>query len=146
MRLVVFNRTRRRVPRKQLQRLSTLIAAEERRTQGRGAVNVIFTTDAHLRRLNKRYRHRDQTTDVLSFNLEGFATERDVFGEVYISVAAATRNASACGVSRQQELLRLTAHGLLHLLGYDHGDQRSSGRMLARQERYLERLGGGGHD
>ena len=101
----------------------------------RGSLTVAVTTDARVRALNRRFRGVDKATDVLSFP----ADEPGELGDVVIARGVATRQARELGHSLATELKVLTLHGLLHLLGYDHEQDR--GRM-ARVEARLRRRGG----
>jgi probable rRNA maturation factor len=103
--------------------------------RARGAVTVAIVSDARLRALNRRYRKKDKATDVLSFPSD----ERGFLGDVVIASGVAARQAREAGHSLATELRVLALHGLLHLLGYDHG--RDDGRM-ARLERRLRKRGG----
>ncbi len=98
-----------------------------------------------MRTLNRRYRGKDRTTDVLSFPMrEGaFADLRpELLGDIVISVPAAERQAKEAGHSLIREIERLLVHGLLHLLGYDHERGPAAARRMRRREReILERLG-----
>ncbi|MCX5751736.1 MAG: rRNA maturation RNase YbeY [Candidatus Saganbacteria bacterium] len=96
-------------------------------------VEVTFVCDRRMKGLNNRYRGKDKTTDVLSFSMG----EEGILGDVLISRKQASQNAVKYGYTLKQELFRLLVHGVLHLLGYDHGRQ-----MFAKQEKYLESLGG----
>jgi probable rRNA maturation factor len=103
--------------------------------RARGTVTVAIVPDARVRALNREYRRKDTSTDVLSFPSE----ERGHLGDVVIAAGVARRQARDAGHSLQTELRVLALHGLLHLLGYDH--ERDDGRM-ARLERRLRREGG----
>jgi probable rRNA maturation factor len=103
--------------------------------RARGTVTVALVADARVRALNRRYRKKDQATDVLSFP----AGEPGVLGDVVIAVGEARRQAAAAGHPLGTELRVLALHGLLHLLGYDH--ERDDGEM-GRLERRLRRKGG----
>lgn len=105
-----------------------------------GEVNLVFTTDVGMRKLNRQYRGLDKTTDVLSFNLDDPTDDEGAFGEIYISVARADRQAKEYGHSRYAEYLRLACHGFLHLFGYDHEEPAEEKRMQAREELFLTRL------
>jgi probable rRNA maturation factor len=98
-------------------------------------MTVAVVSDARVRALNHRYRHKDRATDVLSFPAE----EPGHLGDVVIAAGVAGRQARSAGHSLAVELRVLALHGLLHLLGYDHEDD--DGRM-ARLERRLRRKGG----
>ena len=79
-------------------------------------VNLNFVDDKAMKELNRKYRRKNQTTDVLSFNLN----EEGLLGEIYISLPQAKRQAKEYNCSLECELIRLTGHGILHLLGYTH--------------------------
>ena len=103
--------------------------------RARGHVTLAITSDARVRALNRRFRRKNHTTDVLSFP----SGEADHLGDIVIATGVARRQAQAAGHSLQVELRVLALHGLLHLLGYDH--ERDDGRM-ARVERRLRTRGG----
>ncbi len=106
-------------------------------------LSVVLTTDEHIRELNLTYRDLDEATDVLSFSqLEGDEAplgdyEEGLLGDVVISVETAKRQARAAKRTTQQEVEMLLAHGVLHLLGYDHAEESDSERMFARQTELL---------
>ena len=104
-------------------------------TRARGTVTVAIVPDDEVRRLNRRYRHKNVTTDVLSFPAE----EPGDLGDVVIAAGVAGRQAREAGHGTQVEYRILALHGLLHLLGYDH--EKDGGRM-ARLEAKLRRRGG----
>ena len=84
-------------------------------------VHVLITGDDRLRELNRDWRARDAATDVLSFPDGGELPEGGrLLGEIVISLDTARRQAEAQGHDERRELLELTLHGTLHLLGYDH--------------------------
>ena len=93
-------------------------------------VAVLFTGDAEIRTLNKRFRRRDKTTDVLSFS-DGadLGDQTPRIGEIVISIPTARRNAKKAGHSTRREISQLLIHGFLHLMGFDHevdgGDMES---------------------
>lgn len=89
--------------------------------------------------MNRRYRGKDKTTDVLSFPIE--ANGKKMEGEIYISVPQAKRQAPLFGNKAGGEILRLAAHGFLHLLGYGHQTVEERNEMFAREEKYLKGFG-----
>ena len=112
----------------------------------RGTVNVALVSDARMRALNRRYRRRNSATDVLSFpSHQPPATShqsrgtRHLLGDIVIAAGVARRQARDAGHPETAELRILALHGLLHLLGYDH--EQDKGRM-GRVERRLRRKGG----
>jgi probable rRNA maturation factor len=111
---------------------------------------VRFVTDAEMTRLNRTFRHKPGTTDVLSFptetrtrpvNLAARArTLRHQFlGDIAISPRIARRNARTFHRTLPQEICILILHGLLHLLGYDHENDR--GEMDRVEAKLRRRFG-----
>lgn len=109
-------------------------------------VTLRLTTDADIQQLNTDYRQQAKPTDVLSFaaletNLPGAAkmyqSEPLPLGDIIISVETAARQAINAQHSLSQELAWLAAHGLLHLLGWDHPNDASLSQMLAKQDSLL---------
>lgn len=99
-------------------------------------LTVIIVDDPYIRRLNQTYRHVDRATDVLSFGMgEPDEGTGRLLGEVYLSIDRAREQAIRFEVSLDDELRRLTVHGCLHLLGYDH--HRTADRMIMRQKEAL---------
>lgn len=105
-----------------------------------GAVNVLVTTSAAVRSLNRRFRGKDKATDVLSFplpfNLPGGGRGSRLAGDIAISADIAAHNAARLGHAVREEVEILVLHGILHLAGYDH--ERDNGNM-ARKEAKLRR-------
>jgi len=100
-----------------------------------GNVSVLLTTDIAIRRLNRRFRGKNKTTDVLSFPTDTLIRSREkLAGDLAVSVPAAQRQADEYGHTLDTEIKVLILHGLLHLAGYDH--ERDHGQM-ARRERVL---------
>ena len=103
--------------------------------------SVLFTDDAELRRLNREFRGRDKTTDVLSFPAPpAGAAANPYLGDIAISLERAALQAPRYRLNLAQELLRLLIHGVLHLLGYDHvGVTAAAADKMRRMERQLFR-------
>jgi probable rRNA maturation factor len=99
----------------------------------RGTVSIALISDAAMRRLNRTYRGRDYSTDVLSFEGE------PPLGDIAIALGVARRQAREQGHALATELRILALHGLLHLLGYDH--DRDRGEMGRVEERLRRKAG-----
>lgn len=109
-------------------------------------VTVLLTDDARLRQLNRDFLGYDSPTDVLSFpsgEPPSSAVDEGGFylGDVAISIPTAQRQAAASGHTLAQEVQLLTVHAVLHLLGYDHADEKQGRAMWARQADVLNLLG-----
>ena len=109
---------------------------------GAAGVTVAFVSDRAMRELNRRWRGKRGTTDVLSFPLEQEAWEQgegQTLGDVIVSVERAARQAKENGLTLDEEIAQLILHGLLHLCGYDHGTD--TGEMNALELRLRRQLG-----
>ena len=108
--------------------LTRFVSRASRAGSFEASVNVLVTGSAELRALNRRFRGKDQPTDVLSFPPgPGFAN--GLAGDIAISADIAKQNASRLGHSAAQEIKILALHGVLHLAGFDHErDQRARWR------------------
>lgn len=106
-----------------------------------GGVTVAFVSDRAMRQLNRLWRHKRGTTDVLSFPAEQDDFEKregSTLGDVVISVEQAARQAEDNGLTFDQEITQLILHGLLHLCGYDHStDNGEMNRLELRLRRKL---------
>ena len=114
-------------------KLPALVAGIDFAKMKRGVLGVkyelslSFVSDTQMHVINKTYRHKDATTDVLSFELEkdlpaahGRAAQAGA-GEMFISIKEATRRAPTFGMSAHVYIAYLYIHGLVHLRGHDHG-------------------------
>ena len=109
---------------------------------GNAGVTVAFVSDRMMRELNRRWRGKRGTTDVLSFPAaqdEFEKLEDSTLGDVVISVEQATRQAAEHGLSFESEVSQLILHGLLHLCGYDH--ETDGGEMNRLELSLRRRLG-----
>ena len=109
---------------------------------GGAGATVAFVSDRAMRELNRRWRGKRGTTDVLSFPSGQEEFERGEglsLGDVVVSVEQAARQAEEHGLDFEGEVRQLILHGLLHLCGYDH--ERDGGEMNALELRLRRRLG-----
>ncbi len=105
-------------------------------------IGVTFVDDDSIRQLNRDYRGIDKVTDVLSFP----QTEEDwdlpdiarPLGDIVISLSRAAQQAEDFGHSFEREVGYLTAHSLLHLLGFDHQTPQDKGKMRELEEAIME--------
>ena len=102
--------------------------------RGRG-FDALITGDSELRRLNRDFRGKDYTTDVLSFP----SVDGQHLGDIAISLGRARAQAREFGHPIEDEIRILMLHGVLHLLGYDH--ETDSGAMARSEKRWRAKLG-----
>ena len=105
-----------------------------------GQVTVLLTTDATIRDLNRRFRGKDEATDVLSFPAKKpLQRQERIAGDVAISMETAQRQAAEQGHTLGVELRVLMLHGLLHVAGYNH--ETDAGKMHRREQQLRTKLG-----
>ncbi len=104
-------------------------------------LSILVVGDSAIRRLNRQWRGKNATTDVLSFQAGDGPGPAILLGDVVISYETACRRAKASGAPIEAELDRYLAHGLLHLLGYDHASRAQAREMAAREAELLGRPG-----
>jgi probable rRNA maturation factor len=108
------------------------------------SVNMLFTDNAGIRRLNKRFLHRDRPTDVIAFPATRLRridrSQKGFIGEIVVSAEMARLNSRRYGNSPDTELFLYIIHGILHLLGYDDEEKKRRLTMRKRQEKILNRI------
>lgn len=116
-------------------------------------LGILFVGDKRMRGLNRRYRGKDRTTDVLAFAMREATRPQaprqaqgrpallmpDMLGDVAISIPTARRQAKEARRSLDEELTCLLVHGILHLCGYDHERGEKEARRMHRRERMILR-------
>jgi probable rRNA maturation factor len=103
-------------------------------------LSILLCDDETIRQLNRQYRKKNKPTDVLAFPMNegpGPSPNPGLLGDVVISLPTATRQAGEHDRPIIQEVTFLLAHGLLHLLGYDHATRREELEMTGRTEGLL---------
>lgn len=117
-------------------------------------VSVSIVTAEEIRKINKEQRNIDSVTDVLSFPMLYFDENGDIIdsdydldgenillGDIVICARRAKEQSEEFGHSFRREMAFLTAHSMLHLLGYDHIESKEEKVMFTKQEEILELLG-----
>ena len=111
-------------------------------------ISLLFVDNEEIREINRETRNIDRATDVLSFPLIDFDNEdlpndgsKIYLGDIIISIERAKEQANEYGHSLDREVGFLTAHSMLHLLGYDHMVPEEEKVMFAKQEEILSNLG-----
>ncbi|HEX9012515.1 MAG TPA: rRNA maturation RNase YbeY [Anaerolineaceae bacterium] len=106
-------------------------------------MTVVLTGDQEIQALNKQFLGNDAPTDVLSFPSGETDPESGAvyLGDMIISVERAKLQAMVAGHSLAAEIELLVVHGVLHLLGYDHGEEGEKRRMWSAQAHILESIG-----
>ena len=98
-------------------------------------INIIFVNVEYIREINKKFRDKDVPTDIITF----IYNENGVAGEMYICEEIAEQNAIENNRTKEEEVLFLIAHGILHIKGYTHETDEKYAFMMDRQEEHLKR-------
>jgi probable rRNA maturation factor len=104
------------------------------------SVSVTLLNNTRIRNMNRKYLEHDRVTDVISFPL--YEQGEQVVGDVYIGYEQAQDQAADAGVDLDEEIARLSIHGTLHVLGYDHPEDgdRTKSEMWQLQETILAKV------
>ena len=121
------------------------IAIKELKFQQKVEVSVNLVGESEIKTLNKKYRHKDETTDVLSFPLNDKpATENGILalGDIFICLSFVKNEAKRDNIDIETKLAQLTVHGFLHLTGYDHEKSKDDAdRMFNLEKKILKNSG-----
>jgi rRNA maturation RNase YbeY len=134
VRRVTFNQAR-------LEQLAEVILSDVGAASGE--LGILFVGERRMQGLNRRYRGKDRTTDVLAFAMRESRPPHPLpftsvmLGDVVIAVPTATRQAKQGQRSLDEELKVLLVHGILHLCGYDHERNEKEARRMHRRERKI---------
>lgn len=99
-----------------------------------GNINYIFCDDEYLHKINVEYLQHDTFTDIITFD---YTEGKVLHSDIYISVERVKENAEIFKVPFQRELLRVLAHGLLHLCGYKDKTPKDSALMRQKEEEMM---------
>lgn len=125
-------------------------AAEKENVQEGSELSVTFVSNERIQEINREYRDKDRPTDVISFALEEMGEGEleivgdnipRILGDIIISIPKAREQADEYNHSFMRELGFLAVHGFLHLLGYDHMNEKDEKQMFDRQRDLLEGYG-----
>lgn len=113
-------------------RIETVAAA----VSGKGEVSVVLADDGFVQELNKNYRGKDKPTNVLSF-----PNDEEPLGDVILAYDTVAREALAQGKDFKDHAAHLIVHGILHLQGHDHEDEKQAETMEKKEVKTLKKLG-----
>lgn len=102
------------------------------------SLNYIFCSDEYLREVNIQFLNHKTYTDIITFNYN--PSEKEIEGEIYISIDRVRENAETFETSLKTELHRVIIHGVLHLIGYNDKSKREKSLMREKEDTYLSLL------
>lgn len=106
-----------------------------------GEASILLADDERMRELNRNFRGKDRPTNVLSFPSNEEHNGVRFYGDVALAFETLVREATEEGKRVDAHLSHLAAHGVLHLLGFDHDNDRDAEAMEAKETKILARLG-----
>ncbi|MCF8008506.1 MAG: rRNA maturation RNase YbeY [Halanaerobiales bacterium] len=98
-------------------------------------ISIALVDNNKIKELNKKFRNKDEVTDVLSFPMD-----KEILGDIIISLERALSQSKDYGHSFKREVCFLVTHGILHLLGYNHKTEGEKQEMRKKEERILKDL------
>lgn len=139
MKPLLINQSRDRVSRAWIERwLKGLARILNRRgyALSRKEIVMVFVASGEIRRLNRLYRRKDYSTDILSFQ----PADDSSLGELVLCLPVIRQQCKRTGLSERGELGYMIVHGVLHLLGYDHEKPAAQVEMFSLQDEIYARL------
>lgn len=104
-------------------------------------LSLAFISKEEIKKLNKKYRGKNEPTDVLSFNLNSKVKTKNFLGEVVICPSAVKENALKYKADFKKEIIKVFVHGILHLLGYDHEKSKKDTEIMEKkQNKYFKNV------
>lgn len=106
-------------------------------------LSIVLSDDLHIGRLNKQWRSKPQSTNVLCFPIDTIKlgeTPGQLLGDIIVSRETIAREADELEISFDQHLAHMIIHGFLHIFGYDHIDDKDAGIMEELEGRCLRSL------
>ena len=125
-------------PKEKKGQIKSLLADNSKQS---GDINFIFCSDEYLLRINREFLNHDYYTDVITFNTVECENGKKISGDIFISIESVNANAEFYKVSFDEELARVMAHGILHLIGYDDCDEDSKMVMRGKEDSFLKMIG-----
>ena len=102
-----------------------------------GKLTYVFCDNDFLLRINQKYLKHDYYTDVITFD---YSNQKEINGDILISVEQVTLNSKKYNESKLDELYRVMAHGLLHLIGYNDKNKKDKKIMNEKESFYLKMI------
>ncbi len=124
--------------------VETVLKTQEKNIEEPWEVTLIFVDKKKIRSINKQYREKDKTTDVISFAFqEGEDAKYAPFllGDIFICPQVVKRHAKNYGITEKQETTFMIVHGTLHLLGFDHKKKKDRVIMRQKEAEIMKELG-----
>ncbi|WP_367355866.1 rRNA maturation RNase YbeY [Mesotoga sp.] len=138
MEILIQNNTPKKIEKSKLTSIVDKVIRAELGDRDIGTLNILLTDDSEIESINKKFRHKDEPTDVLSFQ---YGLEEETIGDIVISLDRISEQAAGFENSFEEELYYILIHGVLHVLGYTHHGYDDEGEeIFALQRDYYTRF------
>lgn len=115
------------------------ISQKEKKVKGEIEINIV--DNRLIKKINREFRGIDKITDVLSFAWqEDQVIKTDFLGQIYISYPKIKIQAKENKITINEEFIRMLAHGILHLVGYDHQTKAEADKMFRLQAQVIKKI------
>ena len=136
MSVEIYNSTKKDLPEELLEKVVQLVLEKEEHTAE--SIVGVYCGNKMIQRINREFLGHDYPTDTITFR---YNKGSEIEGEFYISLDVIKENAAKFNVDFQDELLRVTIHSALHLIGYNDQSPEDRGVMQAKEDFYLNECG-----
>ncbi len=133
MSVEIYNTTKKALPEELLEKAVQLVLEKEEHTEE--SIVGVYCGNKMIQRINREFLGHDYPTDTITFR---YNKGREIEGEFYISLDVIKENAAKFNVDFQDELLRVTFHSVLHLIGYNDQSPEDRVAMQAKEDFYLK--------
>ena len=103
-------------------------------------ISVLLTSDDNIKELNLKYRNKNKATNVLAFPIQESIEQKNYIGDLAISLEKIIFESNKYKIKKNKYLSKITIHGILHLLGYDHINDDDYEVMNKKEDRIIEEL------
>lgn len=134
--IIVINKKKYPINSGLINKIAKIAAKKEKKLKG--TIELIITDDKEIKKINQSWRGINKTTDVLAFEWnKTFFYPNEQIGQIFISFPKILAQAKEFNVSSAEEFLRIFIHGLLHLAGHNHFNEKEASKMYKLQEEIL---------
>ena len=103
-------------------------------------ISVFLTSDDSIKELNLKYRNKNKSTNVLAFPIQELIEKKNYIGDLAISLEKIIFESNKYKIKKNKYLSKITIHGILHLLGYDHINDKDYEIMNKIEDRIIKEL------
>lgn len=138
--LEIFNQTDLPLPFKEKDATNLLTVIEKGENSSFSFVELVYVGENEIVSINKEFLKRDYVTDIISFRYNEDKSSQEIEGTLYCCLPRIIEQSKEFKESEEKEALRIIAHGLLHLIGYDDTSKKEKLKMTDLENKYLAEI------